>query len=235
MCSAPSHPRIGRTGRRRHFADPAAAPPNWLHRRCPASPTPPPHSDPAGCQAMQPPTLTARKPSPHHRGAALGLQLDRLLATLCLLASATLLYRCLVFTGGLPFGGGGSGGASTTVISATTTAPGAGNVVTQLVIDRLGRTRSTTVTHSDQGMSITVLGSDASLRSRRAALRQAVAQRRAAYATLEAPGEQQQEPEAYPGLPHDFDPQARLPWPSMVPTRPVHAAGCVPRMCGRNS
>ena len=119
---------------------------------------------------------------------------DRLLMTLCLLASLTLLYRCLAITGGLlPYGGGGT----RTVISTTTTLRGssnAGNVVT--------------VTQSEQGMSITVLGGDASLRSRRATLRQAAVQRKTASAAVALADVEQEEPEAFPGLPHDFDAQA---------------------------
>lgn len=170
---------------------------------------------------MLPPTLVAaRKPGAPHRcpGAAGGRVLrymDRLLVTLCLLTSVVLLYRCLVFTGGLlPFGPGSSAdgvdgrSGGTTVIAATATSQGTGNLVTELVIDRFGRTRSTTVTQNGQDMSITVLGSDSSLRSRRAALRRAAVERQPVVgaAALDA-GEQEQEPEAYPGLPRDFDAQ----------------------------
>ncbi|EFN51509.1 hypothetical protein CHLNCDRAFT_140196 [Chlorella variabilis] len=173
---------------------------------------------------MLPPTLVAaRKPGAPHRcpGAAGGRVLrymDRLLVTLCLLTSVVLLYRCLVFTGGLlPFGPGSSAdgvdgrSGGTTVIAATATSQGTGNLVTELVIDRFGRTRSTTVTQNGQDMSITVLGSDSSLRSRRAALRRAAVERQPVVgaAALDA-GEQEQEPEAYPGLPRDFDAQAYL-------------------------
>lgn len=48
---------------------------------------------------------------------------ERLLLSLCLLASLLLLYRCLAITGGLLFGGGGSSsgdGSADTVISVTT-------------------------------------------------------------------------------------------------------------------
>ena len=206
---------------------------------------------------MLPATLPALKGGAQRHPAGAGgghlRHLDRLLVTLCLLASVTLLYRCLAFTGGLPLLGVGGGASSTsssrggaTVISTTVHHQGlgggarggssrGGNVVTELVIDSNGRTRSTTVTDEAEGLSITVLGSgsggsrsggggggDASLRSRRASLRQAAVQRQAvaAAAALAAGdpghhqqgGQQQRKAEdagAYPGLPRDFDTQVR--------------------------
>lgn len=180
------------------------------------------------------PTATmagARRPAPRpgERSAVAAHFLDRALLTLCLLASLVLLYRCLIVTGDL-LPGSGAASAGATVISTTTTVRGsggpggrAGGVVTeQLVIDRFGHTRSTTVTQSDSGMSITVTGSDGNggMRGRRAAagLRGAFGSRRAAaggaaagsaaaVSAADAAAARQQELQAFPGLPHDFDAQ----------------------------
>ncbi|PSC70539.1 alternative oxidase [Micractinium conductrix] len=144
--------------------------------------------------------------------ASAAWHLDRLLVTLCLLASVTLLYRCIVFTGGLlPLGG------SATVITTATAGDGsAAGVITELTVDRFGRARSTTFTQGDTGMSITVMGGGSGgRRGRRAGLRTAGGAAAAAKAAVAAHGDaagnsQTDEPQAFPGLPADFDPQAYL-------------------------
>jgi hypothetical protein len=192
---------------------------------------------------MLPTTLPSTRKPPVHRHPAGGshwLHLDRLLVTLCLLASVTLLYRCLVFTGGLLplYSGGAAAGA--TIVSTTVRNARGPNVVTELVIDRQGRTHSTTVTQDERGMSITVLGSGASLHGRRAALRRAAAERSAgAAAALDAQpaGQRQQrqqqqhadEPEAYPGLPRDFDAEVGGAAACLALTLP--AAACAGARC----
>ncbi len=191
-----------------------------------------------GCGGMLPTATMAgarRSPArPELRGGfGAGHSVDRTLLTLCLLASLLLLYRCIVVTGGLlPGGGAGAAAAAAagaTVISTTTTVHGgsggaaaaaASGVVTELVVDRFGRARSTTVTRSEAGTTITVTGSGgaaaAALRGRRAALHGGSSggstARRSGRAAIAAAAAargrgRQHGPKAFPGLPADFDAQ----------------------------
>ncbi|KAL4423672.1 hypothetical protein ABPG75_000973 [Micractinium tetrahymenae] len=140
----------------------------------------------------------------------------------------------MVVTGGvLPGAGTGAAAAAAagaTVISTTTTVHGgsggaaaASGVVTELVVDRFGRARSTTVARSEGGTTITVTGSSAgaaaaALRGRRAALRGGSGSsgaRRSGRAAIAAAAaakglERQHGPKAFPGLPADFDAQTYL-------------------------
>lgn len=196
-------------------------------------------------------------PRPELRGSlGAGHLVDRALLTLCLLASLLLLYRCLAVTGGLlPGAGAGvaAAAAGATVISTTTTVRGGGDgataaasgVVTELVVDRFGQARSTTVTRSEGGTTITVTGSaegaGAALRARRGTLRGgggsggSTARRSgraaiAAAAAARARG-RQHGPRAFPGLPADFDAQVGAGRAALARVVPC----CPPALHARNA
>lgn len=138
--------------------------------------------------------------------------LDQLLLACCVIATCFLVWRLHSFSG---IGGAGgllphhdeSGGIS--VISSTTV-NGAG-AFTELIVDRNGKAKQTTVTRDDSGLSVTVLsdeedgigGSNRAARSKhRRQQQQRAAERRRQ--------QQERDQQLYPGLPRDFDAQIYL-------------------------
>lgn len=138
--------------------------------------------------------LPVTSPSaPYKRGGAYrhgGMRWSRdgWLVAMFSLAAVFLLYRGINYANRTP--------GVTTVISTTQVLRKDSAVYTELVIDKDGKSQSTTVTSGESGVKVTVVEGGKGL----ASLRQEAA----------AAQQQQQQQQQYPGLPKDFDAQAYL-------------------------
>eukprot|EP00887_Chlorella_sp_A99_P002549 scaffold6.g2549.t1 len=134
---------------------------------------------------------------------------DQFLLACCVAATCFLLWRLHSFSGaGLgAVHGRAAGGIS--VISTTTVGKGKGGaVVTELVIDKDGKAKSTTVTQDDSGLSVTVLSDEEEAGLGSAALEYRLQQQQRAAERRRQ--QQERDQQLYPGLPRGFDAQAYL-------------------------
>ena len=135
-------------------------------------------------------------------GGGLRWSRDGVLLLLLALAGLFVLYRGINYASRTP--------GVTTVISTTQVLRKDSAVYTELVVDKDGKTQSTTVTSGEAGVKVTVVEGGgaglaaASLRTQQQGGAGAASQQAAAAAQ-----QQQQQQQQYPGLPIDFDAQVR--------------------------